>query len=154
MEKTLYKFLIEELKASLSEIEQQLRVLCLCVACSCAYNKEFGLDANYPKRHRVWFHAWIKMHFRRILLFHVKSTHGTNQNIMYSYSLAIHINHLPSIEFFEHAMSVPGKQHNILQKNLYVLLTSDEMIAQSFLLNIVYLYCMLPLWWLAENTHY
>ena len=50
-------------------------------------------------------------------------------------------------------MGVPGKKHNILQRNLYVLLTSDEMVAQSCLLAIVYISCMLPLWWLAGKTH-
>ena len=46
-----------------------------------------------------------------------------------------------------------GKQDNILQRNLFVMLTSDEMVAQSRLLGIIHLPCMLPLRWLAGNTH-
>ena len=46
-----------------------------------------------------------------------------------------------------------GKQDNILQRNLFVMLTSDEMVAQSRLLGIIHLSCMLPLRWLAGNTH-
>ena len=46
-----------------------------------------------------------------------------------------------------------GRQDNILQRNLFVLLTSNEMVAQSRLLGIVYLSCMLPLRWLAGKTH-
>ena len=50
-------------------------------------------------------------------------------------------------------MGSPGKQHNILQRNLYVLLTSDEIVAQSCLLAIVYLSYVLPLQWLDGKTH-
>ena len=46
-----------------------------------------------------------------------------------------------------------GRQDNILQRNLFVLLTSNEMVAQSRLLGIVYLSCMLPLRWLAGKTY-
>ena len=88
-----------------------------------------------------------------ILLFHVESSHGTRQGIIYSSSLAMHLNCLPNIELLEHAMSVPGKQHKILQTNLYALLTPDEMVAKSHLLAIIYLSCMLPLRWLAGKTH-
>ena len=65
----------------------------------------------------------------------------------------MHLNRLPNIEFLEHAMGVLGKQHNILQRKLYILLTSDEMVAQYCLIAIVYLSCMIPRLWLAGKTH-
>ena len=111
------------------------------------------MAANYPKGHGAWLHAWLKRHYPGILLFHVKSTHGILQDIIYRSSLAINLNRLPNIEFLEHAMCVPGNQHKIIQRNIYVLLTSDEMVAQSFLIAIVYLSSRLPLWWLAGKTH-
>ena len=50
-------------------------------------------------------------------------------------------------------MGVPRKKHNILQRNICVLLTLDEMVALSCLFTIVYISCMLPLRWLAGKTH-
>ena len=49
VEKALSKFLTEELKASLSEIDPRLRVSYLWVAFACEYGKEFSLASNYPK---------------------------------------------------------------------------------------------------------
>ena len=96
---------------------------------------------------------------------------------MYSSSLAMYINCGINAEFLDHCLKIPGedamticciayyticsltcalnigKQDNILQRNLFVMLTSDEMVAQSRLLGIIHLSCMLPLRWLAGNTH-
>ena len=123
------------------------------IAFACAYDKYLSLAVKYPKGHGVWFHTWLKSHYHGILLFHVKITHGTRQDIIYSSSLAMYLNCLPNIELIEHAMGFPGKQHNILQSNPYVLLTSDEILSQSCLLAIEYFSFMLPLWWLAGKTH-
>ena len=49
-------------------------------------------------------------------------------------------------------MGVPGKQHNILQSNIYILLRSGEMVAQYLLIAIVYLTCMLSLQWFDGKT--
>ena len=88
-----------------------------------------------------------------ILLFHFDSTPVNRQDIIYSSSLAMHLNRLLNNQFFDHEMGVPGKQHNILQSNLYVLLTPDEIVAQYLLLAIVYIYFMLSIWCLDGNRH-
>ena len=101
------------------------------VAFAREYDKELRLAEKYPKGHGAWFYAWLKWNYPVILMFHVKSTYVTRQGIIYSSSLAMHLNYLTNIKFLENIIGVPGKQHNILQRNLYVLLMSDDMVAQS-----------------------
>ena len=96
VEKALSKFLTEELKEILSDIDPRLRFSCLWSEFAHTYNKEFILDTNYPKGHGAWFYAWIKRHYPGILMFHFESIHGTHQDIIYSYSLAMHLNRLPT----------------------------------------------------------
>ena len=153
VEKALSKFLTVELKESLDKIDSRLRVTTLWLAFARAYDKEFSLAANYPKGHGALFLAFVRKYYPGILLFHVESTHGARQDIMYSSALAIYINRWLNVEFLDKCLSVTGKKNNILQRNLFVLLTSDEIVAQSRLLSIVYVSCMLPLRWLAGKTH-
>ena len=152
VEKALSKFLTEELKASLETIDPILRVKTLWIAFARAYDKEFSLAANYPKGHGHLFLIWLRKHYPGILLYHVESTHGTRQDILYTSSLAMFINRKVDIEFLAYCLE--GEHDtNILQRNLYVLLTSNEMVAQGRLLSIIYLSMMLPLRWLAGKTH-
>lgn len=66
----------------------------------------------------------------------------------------MYLNRLCDLEFLDYSLRLPGKkQHNILQRNLFVLLSSDELIAQTRLLSILYISAMLPLRYLAGRTH-
>jgi hypothetical protein len=118
-----------------------------------AYDKEFSLAANYPKGHRELFAEWIKENYPGALLFHVESTYGTHQDIMFTAVLAISMNHCYNIKFLDHCLHMPDNKDTILQKNLVVVLSSLEMVAQARLLAIMYLSMILPLRWLAGNTH-
>ena len=49
-------------------------------------------------------------------------------------------------------LRLPKKRDNILMRNLFVVLTSAEMVALSRLLTIIYMSMCLPLRWLAAKT--
>jgi hypothetical protein len=109
VEKALSKFLTQELKESLDAIDPRLRVSTLWLAFARAYDKEFSLAANYPKGHGAHFLAFVKKYYPGVLLFHVESTHGGRQDIIYSSSLAMFINRGINVEFLDHCLEIPGK---------------------------------------------
>jgi hypothetical protein len=70
--------------------------------------------------------------------------------------MAIYMNYLYYVEFLDNMLrkqvSVNDKP-SILQQNLFVALTSREMIALSRLLSILHIAICLPFRWLAGKTH-
>ncbi len=84
-----------------------------------AIDKEFSLSSNYPKGHGELFREWVCEYYPGILLLH-----GI---------LPVYMNYPYYIEFLVSALRKPRKMKNestsILQKNLFVVLTSSEMIA-------------------------
>jgi len=109
VEKAFSTFLTAELQASLDNIDPRLRVSTLWLAFCRAYDKEFSLAANYPKGHGSHFLSWVKKYYLGVLLFHVESTHGGRQDIMYSSSLAMYINRGINAEFLDHCLKIPGE---------------------------------------------
>jgi len=109
---------------------------------------------NYPKDGEL-FAEWMKENCPGELLFQVESTHGSRQDIMFTAALAIAINRAFNVEFLDYClrMSDKTKKDHVLQRNLFVVLLSLEMAAQARLLAIMYLSIILPLRWLAGNTH-
>jgi len=97
----------------------------------------------------------MKENYPGELLFHVESTHGSRQDIMFTAALAIAMNRAFNVKFLDYClrMSDKTKKDHVLQINLFVVLSSLEMAAQARLLAIMYLFFILPLRWLAGNTH-
>ena len=153
VEKALSKFLTAELKESLDKIDARLWVSTLWLAFARAFEKEFSLALNYPKGHGAEFLAFVKQHFVGSKLFAVESTHGGRQDIVLSSSMAMYLNRCIGVAFLNFCLCIPNRQNNILQRNLFVLMTSAEMVAQSRLLAIINISIMLPLRWLAGKTH-
>ena len=120
-----------------------------------AYYKEFSLAVNYPKGHGELFAKWMKENYPGELLFHVESTHGSCQDIMFTAALAIAMNRSFNIDFLDYCLRMSDKTNkdHVLQRSLFVVLSSVEMAAQARLLAIMYLSIILPLRWLAGNTH-
>ena len=152
-ERSLGRHLTSILKSSLDEIDPSLRVPTPHVQFARAYDKEFSRSANYVKGHGEFNMSWLMKNYPSLLLFHVESTHGARQDIVFTSSLAMFMNREVNMEFLDYCLSMPGKDGHILQKNLFVLLSSLEMVAQCRLLAIVYILCMMPLRWLSGNTY-
>jgi hypothetical protein len=72
---------------------------------------------------------------------------------MFTAALAIAMNRSFNIEFLGYCLRMSDKKDHVLQRSLFVVLSSIEMAAQARLLAIMYLSIILPLRWLAGNTH-
>lgn len=149
-EKPMSKYLHCVLKESLEEIDPSLRVSMAHLAFARAYDKEFSLCANYPKGHGEEFKGFVMEKFPGVTLFHVANTHGTRQDIIFTSALAMMMNRHVNLAFLNDRLTPDND--NILQLNLFTLLTSDEMVAQTRLLSIFCLSSMMPLRWLAGKT--
>jgi hypothetical protein len=135
MEKALSTYLTTTtLRANHDEIDPKLRVTMSISAIIGAVDKEFSLSSNYPKRHDKLFLEWIRKHCLSILLMHIEHTGGSRQDLCTEGNLAIYMNYPYCIEFLDSALCKARKTKyesaSILQKNLFVVLTSSEMIAQ------------------------
>ena len=79
---------------------------------------------------------------------------GSRQDMILEASLAIYMNREVNIEFLDESLQMHVKRRdNILIRNLFVLLASPEMAAQSRFLCIVYFAIFIPMCWLEGKTH-
>lgn len=147
MEKALAKHLNELLRSSLDEIDPTLRVTASISAIVRAIDKEFSLSANYPKGHGELFLEWIRENHPGALLFHVERASGSRQDLCTEGSLAIFMNYPYYVEFLDEQLrklKTGYQQASILQQNLFVVLTSMEMIALVRLLSILHISIFMP----------
>jgi hypothetical protein len=68
-------------------------------------------------------------------------------------ALAIYWNRNPCVEFLEEMQVFCGREENILANNLWAMLISTEMIAVARMWSIFHLSIVMPIRWLAANTH-
>jgi len=68
-------------------------------------------------------------------------------------TIVAYMNRKYYIQFLFQALSSKTKDHSILQKNLYIVLRSLEMIASFRVLSIIHIAIVLPHRWLAGNAH-
>ncbi len=127
----LSKYLTVMLRDSLNTIDSCLRVSTMFTPFAQAYDKEFSLSVNYPKGHGELFAEWMKENYPGELLFHVESTHGSRQDIMFTAALAIAMNRLFNIEFLDYCLQMSDKKNHVLQRSLFIVLSSIEMVAQA-----------------------
>ena len=156
MEKKLTKKLNEMLRADIDEIDPKLRVTASISAIIRAVDKEFSLSANYPKGHGEMFLEWMRANHPGELLLHVERASGSRQDLCTEGCLPIIMNYPYYIEFLDTMLRKKGKKNqkpSILQRNLFVVLTSSEMIALVRLLSIFHLSICMPVRWLAGKTH-
>eukprot|EP00956_Cyclotella_meneghiniana_P023299 scaffold45195_cov78-Cyclotella_meneghiniana.AAC.1 len=155
MEKTLSKYLNEMLRSSLDEIDSTLRVTTSISAVIRAIDKEFSLSANYPKGHGELFLEWIREHYPGVLLLHVERAAGSRQDLCTEGCLAIYMNYEYYVMFLDEMLRKrdADDKASILQQNLFVVLTSLEMLALSRLLSIIHLSISMPFRYLAGKSH-
>ena len=152
MENALTKRLNLILKADLEEIAPELRVKTSFSAIARAYDKGFSRNANYVKGFGEDFAPWMKKNKPREEMYHVYNAQGSRHDLCLLAAPAIYMNRLSSVEYMDEILRLPKKRDNILMRNLFVVLTSAEMVALSRLLTIIYMSMCLPLRWLAAKT--
>jgi hypothetical protein len=93
------------------------------------------------------------------VLLHVERASGSRQDLCTEGSMAIYMNYPYYVEFLDDMLKRSSgddsttKEKSILQRNLFVALTSQEMIALSRFLSIMHIAVCMPLRWLAGCTH-
>ena len=113
-----------------------------------AFDKEFSLCANYPKGHGGLFRQWMKVNHPGERLLHVeRAASGGRQDVASMAVLAIFWNRHYCIDFLDEILTFgdAGAMDNILANNLWILLSSVEMVGVARLWSI--------LRWLAGKVH-
>ena len=127
MTKELSSFLRDFMISELDCIDTRLRVTTSIDAILRAVDKELSLTTNYPKGHRESVRKWIDTHHTGAILLHVEQATGSRQDLCVEEAGAIYWNQKYWIEFLDGRLRTPGD--NISQENLFVILSSCEMIA-------------------------
>ena len=155
VEKALTSHLNCLLRASLDEIDPRLRVTASINAVIRAVDKEFSLSANYPKGHGELFLEWMRENHSGELLLHVERAAGSRQDLSTEGCMAIVMNYPYYLEFLDEHLRKKEKTReiSILQQNLFVALSSEEMLALARLMSILHLSVCIPMRWLAGKTH-
>ena len=150
--KAVDKFMTEYLEESLEEISSFLRVSPNLAQVIRAFHKEFSLTANYPKGHGERFKVWMMKRYPKEFLMHAERAMGNRQDLVTMGAGPIYWNRAFNVEFLDEALRVKGAA-NILQENLFTVLSSVEMIASCRFFSILHLAICLPFRWLTGNTH-
>ena len=142
MTKALSAYLNESLRDDLEYIDPALRVSPKIEMVLRAVDKEFSLCANYPKGHGEHFRKWMEEKYPDELLFHVERAAGSRQDLCVEGAGAIYWNRHYWLEFLDSQLRMPGS--NILQENLFIILSSCEMTALARVCSIIHLSVCLP----------
>lgn len=139
------------MKDSLDEIDPSLRIDTPHLHLARAFYKNFSLSCNYVKGDGEDFLMFVRTKLPGVYLYPVESTHGSRMDILYTSAPAIYMNRVPCLIFLKFVCRDGGG--NVLQRNLLCLLSCQEMVAQTRLLCILYMSCLLPLRWFAGKSH-
>ena len=150
--KSINAHLKQSLHDSLECIPQIFRVSVDMSKIILAYHKEFSLLCNYPKGHGEKFRLWMKKNHPGYYLFRSERSNGSRQDIVAMGSLAIYMNRHVNIDFLHEQVGTPNN-NNVLQSNLYIVLSSLEVAATARFFSILHLAVVVPVRWLAAKTH-
>ncbi len=152
--KAMSKELTVVLREWLDNIDPHLRVSTSIEAVLRAVDKEFSLSANYAKGHGMVFKAWMELNYPKAQLLHVLRTSGSRQDVCVEGAGAVYWNRKYWIEFLDKELT-GGRRSvgNLLQENLWVILSSMEMTALVRVNAIIHIAIAVPTRWLAGNCH-
>ena len=151
LNKSLSQHLTNLLQTDLDNIFSRLRVSTKFDAVLRAVDKCFSLPCNYPKGAGDEFKHWMRENHPGDLLVAVQQTSGSRQDLIVEGASAVYWNRRYYVEFLDE--SLRSKNDNILQENLFIILTSSEMITLSCVFSIIHFSISLPMRWLAGSTH-
>ena len=139
------------MESDLEEIHFSLRVTTDVMQLLRAVEKYFGGNANYPKGKGQEFMAWMRHKYRLSYLYPVcRACGGSRQDIGVEGAVAVLMNVPYYLEFLIWRFKC-GHKDGILERNLFMLLTSVEMISLLRVLSILHISVCMPLRWLAAN---
>ena len=150
--KAVSGFMNEYLSDSLDDISSFLRISPDLAHILRAYHKEFSLTSNYPKGHGEQFRDWIIKNHPMEFLLHAERASGSRQDVICMGADAVYINRPLNVEFLDERLRIKGNSH-ILQENLFIVLSSLEMIAVSRFFSILHVSIVIPFRWLSGKTH-
>ena len=154
IEKETNEYLRGILRTSLDEVDDKLRVKMLMSAFCRAFDKAFSLSANYPKGFGENFLAYMQENHPTFALYHVARCRGSRMDVILEAAIPIYMNRVVCVEYLDFCLEmVVKKRDNILMRNLWCLLTSSEMVAQTRFYGVLYFVFCVPLRWLSGNTH-
>lgn len=151
MEDCLSKYLRDALEGSLEEIDPRVRVSTKISDIIRAVDKAFSLPANYPKGNGKEFLHWLEKYHPGALLVPTLRSAGSRHDLNVEGAGAVYYNRNLYIQFLDEQLKTPNA-NNILQENLFIVLSSEEMIALCRLCSIFHFAFSVPLRWLAGNT--
>ena len=154
MDLKMTKFLTNILAEDLSEIHFRYRVSTSIVPVMISVDKEFSLPANYPKGHGHEFKFWLNKYHPGVLLVAVERVTGQRHDLAVEGTAAIYWNRKYYIEFLNDRLIATDKgKGNILQTNLFVVLSCMELVAMCRVYAIFHFCISIPMRWLAGNCH-
>ena len=141
----------EYLESDLEDIHYSLRVTTDVINLLRAVEKYFGGEANYAKGKGAVFEHWMNRYHPAAYLFAVsRANGGSRQDIGVEGAVAVLMNTPFYLEFLIWRMRC-GHTDGILERNLFMLLRSVEMISFLRVLSILHISICMPLRWLAGN---
>ena len=139
------------LESDLCEIHSSLRVTIDVNNILMAVEKYFGGTANYRKGKGAEYIFWMMRYHPTAYLYPVsRACGGARQDLGVEGSVAVIMNVPYYLEFLIWRMRC-GHGNGILERNLYMLLRSVEMIAFLRVLSIMHISICMPLRWLAGH---
>jgi hypothetical protein len=113
VERTMMSHLTALLRDSLDEIDPTLRVATPHGAIARAIDNLLKLSCNYVKDDGDLFAMFVKKHHPAILLYPVKSTHGSRQDLVFSSSVAMVMNRDAVHKFVDYMLSMPDNDGDV-----------------------------------------
>ena len=116
-----------------------------------AFHKESSLTDNYPKGHGEKFLEWMIKNDPKSFLMHAERATGSRQDLITMGAGPIYGNRISNVDFLDDVLQVKGAR-NVLQENLFTILSSLEMVAFCRFFSILQLAIFLPFRWLTSKT--
>ena len=151
MDKEVTEKLRTILADSLEEIPSELWVTCVISALCRAWDKFFSLSCNYPKGKGEHWAAWLNHNRPGIPLYHVEGAQGSRHDLCLMAAPAIYMNRPVCYDYADYLLKLPKTRDHKLLRNLFVLMTSEEMVAVAHLFSILYISFCMPMQWLAAK---
>ena len=108
------------------------------------------LSAQFGEAYLIYMHE----HHPTYSLFHVACCRGPPFYAILEAAIPLYMNRLPVVEYLDYSLKMTGKQRdNILMRNLFVLFSSLEMVAQTRMYGVLYVSIFIEFRWLAGRTH-
>jgi hypothetical protein len=145
-------YLSKVLADDLGKIDHRLRVSTMFDAILRALDKAVSLLANYPKGFGDQFKHWLLKYHLGALLVPIQRAAGLRQDLATEGAGAVYWNRIYYVEFLDECLR--SGNDNILQENLFIVLTSVEMVALCRIMTIIHFKICHPLRWLAGNTKF